>query len=56
MTGRSRRLPTASLFAQLLALVVVSLLAASVINLLITFNLPPPTPDFYRIGEVAQVV
>jgi len=56
MTVKSRRLPTASLFAQLLALVVVSLLAASVINLLITFNLPPPIPDFYRIGEVAQVV
>ena len=56
MKNASRRLPTASLFAQLLALVVVSLLGASVINLLITFSLPPPTPDFYRIGEVAQVI
>jgi len=56
MTAPRRPLPTASLFAQLLALVVVSLVAASVINLFITFNLPPPTPDFYRIGEVAQVV
>ena len=55
MNGSSRRLPTASLFGQLLVLVVVSLVAASVINLFITFNLPPPTPDFYRISEVAQV-
>ena len=39
-----RRLPTASLFAQLLALVAVSLVAASVINLLVIFNLPPPGP------------
>ena len=56
MSGTSRRLPTASLFAQLLALVVVSLVAASVINLWITFNLPPPTPDFYRVSEIAQAV
>jgi two-component system OmpR family sensor kinase len=51
-----RRLPTATLFTQLLALIVLSLLAAVVVNLLVVFNLPPPTPDFYRIGEIADVI
>jgi two-component system OmpR family sensor kinase len=51
-----RRPPTASLFAQLLALVAVSLVAASFINALVIFNLPPPMPDFYRVSEIAQAI
>jgi two-component system OmpR family sensor kinase len=54
--SRVLRLPTASLFAQLLALIAVSLLMASMINLLVIFNLPPPMPDFYRVSEIAQAV
>ena len=49
-------LPTATLFAQLLALIVLSLLAAAAVNVLVIFNLPPPVPDFYRISEIAEVV
>jgi len=49
------RLPAASLFVQVLALIAVSLLMASVINTLVIFNLPPPMPDFYRVSEVAQI-
>jgi len=49
-------LPTATLFAQLLALVVLSLLAAVIVNVLVIFNLPPPIPDFYRISEIAEVI
>jgi len=41
--------PTASLFVQLLTLTGLTLVAAEVISLLLIFNLPPPTPDFYRI-------
>jgi signal transduction histidine kinase len=52
----NRRPPTATLFAQLLALVVLSLVGAMTINLLVVLNLPPPTPDFYRMGEIAQVL
>ena len=49
-------LPTATLFAQLLSLVVLSLLAAVVVNVLVIFNLPPPAPDFYRVSEIAEVI
>ena len=52
----TRPAPTATLFAQLLALVVLSLLAAVAVNVLVIFNLPPPAPDFYRISEIAEVV
>jgi two-component system OmpR family sensor kinase len=51
---RVLRLPTASLFVQVLALMGVSLLIAWVVNLLVVFNLPPPMPDFYRVSEVTQ--
>ena len=51
----ARRQPTASLFAQLLALIVLSLVGALIINLLVVLNLPPPTPDFYRMSEIALV-
>jgi signal transduction histidine kinase len=52
----ARRQPTATLFAQLLALIVLSLVGALTINLLVVLNLPPPTPDFYRMTEIAQVL
>ncbi|WP_374570825.1 ATP-binding protein [Phenylobacterium sp.] len=46
--------PTASLFGQLLALIIVSLIAAQAISLFLVFNLPPPVPDFYRLSEVTE--
>lgn len=46
--------PTASLFARLLTLIGISLIAAQAINLFLVFNLPPPAPDFYRMSEVVQ--
>jgi two-component system, OmpR family, sensor kinase len=49
-------LPTATLFGQLLALIVLSLLAAVAVNVLVIFNLPPPEPDFYRISEIVEVI
>jgi len=52
---KSRR-PTAPLFVQVLALALLSLIAAQVINLLILFSLPPPVPDFYRVAEIAQAL
>ena len=48
--------PTASLFAQVLALIGLSLVAAQLISVLLIFNLPPPTPDFYRLNEVVQAL
>ena len=46
--------PTASLFAHVLALIGLSLVAAQLISVLLIFNLPPPIPDFYRLSEVVQ--
>ncbi|HYD45753.1 MAG TPA: two-component sensor histidine kinase, partial [Phenylobacterium sp.] len=51
---RPARAPTATLFGQLLALIVLSLVAAQGISAFIVFQLPPPTPDFYRLSEIAQ--
>lgn len=48
--------PTAPLFAQMLALIVLSLVSAVAVNVLVIFNLPPPEPDFYRISEVVAVI
>lgn len=50
----TRGRPTASLFVQLLTLTLLTLVAAEVISLLLIFNLPPPTPDFYRLTEISQ--
>ncbi|HEY8617637.1 ATP-binding protein [Phenylobacterium sp.] len=52
MSRFSRVRPTASLFGQLLTLTGLTLVAAQVISLLLIFNLPPPTPDFYRLSEI----
>jgi signal transduction histidine kinase len=46
--------PTASLFVQLLTLTGLTLVAAEMISLFLIFNLPPPTPDFYRLTEITQ--
>jgi two-component system OmpR family sensor kinase len=51
-----RRPPAATLFAQVLALIVLSLLGVIAINLFVVFNLPPPAPEFYRLGEIAQLL
>ena len=48
--------PTATLFVQVLALVMASLVAAQLITTLVIFNLPPPDPDVYRLSEVAHVL
>ncbi|HLZ77646.1 ATP-binding protein [Phenylobacterium sp.] len=53
MFSRSVR-PTASLFVQLATLVGLALVLAEAINLFLLFNLPPPTPDFYRLSEIEQ--
>jgi signal transduction histidine kinase len=46
--------PTVSLFVQLATLVGLALVLAEAINLLLLFNLPPPTTDFYRLSEIEQ--
>ncbi len=48
--------PTATLFAQLLGLVVLTLAGAIAINLAVILSLPPPMPDFYRVSEIARVL
>ena len=54
MSFLARGRPTASLFVQLLTLALLTLVAAEVISLFLIFNLPPPTPDFYRLTEIEQ--
>ncbi|MDB5442933.1 MAG: sensor histidine kinase [Phenylobacterium sp.] len=54
MKRPARGLPTASLFVQLLTLTGLTLVAAEAISLFLIFNLPPPTPDFYRLSEIQQ--
>jgi signal transduction histidine kinase len=47
---------SASLFVQVLALVMVSLMIAQLITVLVIFNLPRPDPDVYRLREVADAL
>jgi signal transduction histidine kinase len=54
MTIRGGTRPTGSLFVQLATLVGLALVLAEAINLFLLFNLPPPTPDFYRLSEIEQ--
>ena len=54
MTSAWSGRPTASLFARLLTLIGISLVASQAISLFMIFNLPPPAPDFYRLSEVVQ--
>jgi two-component system OmpR family sensor kinase len=56
VTSPWRTRPTASLFAQLLALIGIALVAAQAITVFLIFNLPPPVPDFYRLNEVVQAL
>ena len=56
MTRASGPWPTGSLFVQLATLTGVALVLAEVINLALLFNLPPPTPDFYRLSEIEQTL
>ncbi|WP_309606942.1 ATP-binding protein [Phenylobacterium sp.] len=48
--------PTGSLFVRLATLTGLTLVAAQAISLLLIFNLPPPTPDFYRLSEIEQAI
>ena len=48
--------PTASLFVRLLIFAAATLLAAQAMSLVMLFKLPPPMPDFYRLGEVEQAL
>jgi two-component system OmpR family sensor kinase len=50
------RAPTASLFVQLLVLIVLAVVGALTVNLLVVLNLPPPAPDFYRLAEIARIL
>ena len=53
--SRSAR-PTATLFAQVMTLVLFSLLAAQTINFWIIFNFPTPPPEIYRMTEITSVL
>ncbi|MDP1738717.1 MAG: ATP-binding protein [Caulobacter sp.] len=46
----------APLFVQVLALVIVSLVAAHAISTAVIFSLPPPPPEIYRLSEVAKAL
>lgn len=46
----------APLFVQVLALVIVSLVAAHAISTVVIFSLPPPPPEIYRLSEVARAL
>jgi two-component system OmpR family sensor kinase len=47
---------TGTLFAQVLGLTLVVLCLAEAINMLIVFNLPPPTPVFFTQTEIEQAL
>ncbi|MFZ5670493.1 MAG: sensor histidine kinase [Pseudomonadota bacterium] len=44
------------LFIQVLALVIVSLVAAHAISTAVIFSLPPPPPEFYRLSDIASAL
>lgn len=46
----------APLFAQVLGLVIVSLIAAQAISIAILFSLPPPPPEPYRMSDVTRAL
>ncbi|MBX3478849.1 MAG: HAMP domain-containing protein [Caulobacter sp.] len=47
------RLRAAPLFAQVMGLVIISLIAVPLISTAMLFGLPPPAPEAYRLSEVA---
>ena len=46
----------ASLFVQVLTLVLVCLVAAQAVNLAIIFSLPPPQPTIFRVSEIVSAL
>lgn len=50
------RAPSTPLFLQALGLVAATLLAVFVSTSLVVINMPPPSPDVYTVGEVAQAL
>jgi two-component system, OmpR family, sensor kinase len=49
---RRRKQPTATLFVQIFALVVLSLVIAQAVNAWAIFHLPRPSPEFYTTAEI----
>ena len=47
---------SASLFAQVLALVLLSVIASQAVNLWIVFHSPTSPPDFYQVSEMMQAI
>ena len=47
---------TATLFAQVLGLILLVLALAEAINVGIVFSLPPPTPVFYTQSEITKAL
>jgi len=56
LSSRLRRALTLPLFAQVLALLMIGLAAAQLINLGIVFYTPPPAPDIYSASELANAL
>jgi signal transduction histidine kinase len=57
ISRRFRAAPlTAPLFVQVLAIVLLSLMAAQGVNIGIVFLLPPPPPEYYTVNEVAAAL
>jgi signal transduction histidine kinase len=54
--GGRFRIPPVPLFAQVLSLALLCLVAALAIILIIIFQLPPPAPDVYGEAEIAQAL
>ena len=50
------RAPSTPLFLQALGLVAATLAAVFVATTLVVINMPPPSPDIYTVGEVAQAL
>jgi two-component system OmpR family sensor kinase len=50
------RAPSTPLFLQALGLVAATLAAVFVATSLVVINMPPPAPDVYTVGEVAQAL
>jgi two-component system, OmpR family, sensor kinase len=53
---RGRGPATGTLFAQIFALTVLSLLLAQAVNVWVIFQLPRPTPEFYTAMEIANAL
>ncbi len=56
MSRGERARPKAPLLVSLLALVLVSLLAAELVNIAIVLALPRPEPEIYRLAELEQIL